>query len=192
MGYEFWPDTWAGTLSGLNREKPLLFRPEQADEPYTDFEHAEDLAHARKILHRMMAIDQLFGVLSVTYPLRADTLPSQPRYDQLLLTFWAGALLVHTPGFQPISASRIKALFGLLRQNDQGPPFEMPGYESVFVQDVMAHAATLSSDIQTTLKEVLTDLWQAFQGEYRWVRTEALDPKHCPYLLISPHDPVKS
>jgi len=184
MGYGFWPDDWAGTLTGLVKEKPLVFAPEKADEPYRDFEYAQDLEHARNVLHRMIALDRLFLQLTGSYPLPTANETSQFKYDQLLLTFWARALLDQKPAFAPVSASQMDRLFELLRQNEAGPPFEMPGYEAVFVRDFTAYVSDQSSEIQSALEDALTRLWEAFQEEYRWVPTEALDSRFCSYLLV--------
>ncbi len=192
MGYDFWPHDWAGTLAGLAKEKPLVFRPEKPDQPYRDFEYARDLEHAQKILHRMIALDCLFQRLTQSFPIHADAHQPQFKYHQLLFTLWARQLLDQNVTFDPVSPSNMKRFFEILRKNEDSPPFEMLGYEAIFVGDFMTHASDLSPEIRSTLKDTLARLWQAFQAEYQWVRTEALDPRFCPYLLISSSGDIRS
>lgn len=186
LKYDFWPEAWAGTLNGLLAEKPKVFQRKNGADIYRDFEYARDLKDAEATLDRLMAMDRLLSALSHRYPLDDRTKAVDLKYPQLLFTLWARQRLNMTPAFTPISPEDMRSFFALLRTDEDRPPFEMPGQETIFVADMMAEMKDFSRELAPTLRTTLTDLWGEFSEEYRWVQADALDPRFSPYLLFAP------
>ncbi len=186
LKYDFWPEAWAGTLSGLLAEKPKVFQLEYGAEIYRDFEYAQDLKDAEAILHRLMALDRLLRALSHSYALDDGIKAADLKYPRLLFTLWARQRLNMTPAFRPIAPEDMRSFFSLLRADEDRPPFEMPGQETIFVADMMAGTKDFPRELASILQATLTDLWGEFSDEFRWVRTDALDPRFSPYLLCTP------
>jgi len=190
----FWGEEWGYTVAGLTAKRPLFCDRHAENREYRDFEHATDLTEAGKILHRLMALDTLLGHLAGMHPLdpeadRTDDLTFHP----LIFTFWARRMLHLTPSFKGISLNQAKKLFRLLRRGGDRPPYQMLGFEEVFVKDFMATASGFDAAAAATLKETLSLIWQAFSREYEQVPVDALDRRFSPYIMIrtSPRSPVR-
>ena len=135
----FWGEEWGYTVAGLTAKRPLFCDRHAENREYRDFEHATDLTEASKILHRLMSLDTLLGHLAGMHPLdpeadRTDDLTFHP----LIFTLWARRMLHLTPSFKGISLNEAKNLFRLLRRGDDRPPYQMLGFEEVFVKEFMA------------------------------------------------------
>jgi len=185
VAHDFWPDAWSGTLTGLLKEKPGVYQPGSSEKAYRAFEYAHDIENAEHLLDRLMAVDALFAQLTAKYPLHTAIKTFDPNFPQLLFTLWARKLLNITPLFEPLSSEDMKRFFTHLRRNESDPPFEMIGYEGLFVADVMAEADGLSIEMKSTLEAVLTHLWKDFSEAYRWVQSDAIDARFSPYLLCT-------
>lgn len=187
MSYGFWGDEWGNTLAGLMEKRPKYYCGPEGEEEYRDFEHASDLTAARKILHRLIGLDKMLAQLTVTCPFnKKDVQTHDQTLHSLLFTLWARQMLEVTPSFEAISLKQARQFFDLLRVGDEKSPYQMLGFEEVFVKDFMASASGFEPEDAATLKDTLSLIWQEFCQEYDWVDVDALDPRFSKYVLISP------
>ncbi len=187
MGYGFWGDEWGNTLAGLMEKRPQYYCGPEGGREYRDFEQASDLTAVRKILHRLIGLDKMLGQLTVTCPFnKKDAQTYDQTVHSLLFTLWARQMLDLKPSFEAISLKQARQFFDQLRKGDESPPYQMLGFEDVFVKDFMVSASGFEPEDAATLKDTLSLIWQEFCQEYDWVDVDALDPRFSKYILISP------
>ena len=187
MGYDFWGDDWGNTLAGLMEKRPQYYCGPEGEGEYRDFEQAADLTAIRKILHGLIRLDKMLAQLTVTCPFNKK---DDQTYDQtlhsLLFTLWARQMLDLKPSFEAITLKQARRFFDVLRAGDERPPYQMLGFEEVFVKDFMVSASGFEPEDAASLKDTLSLIWQEFCKEYDWVDVDALDPRFSKYILISP------
>jgi len=185
MGYGFWGEEWGNTLAGLMEKRPQYYCGPEGEGEYRDFEQASDLAAARKTLHRLIGLDKMLTQLTVTCPFNKKDAQTYDRtLHSLLFTLWARQMLELTPSFEAISLKQARQFFDLLREGDERPPYQMLGFEEVFVKDFMVSASGFEPEDAAALKDTLVLIWQEFCQEYDWVDVNALDPRFSKYVLI--------
>ena len=185
MGYGFWGDEWGNTLAGLMEKRPQYYCGPEGEGEYRDFEQASDLTAVRKILHRLIGLDKMLAQLTVTCPFNKKDVQTYDRtLHSLLFTLWARQMLELTPSFEAISLKQARQFFDLLRGGDERPPYQMLGFEEVFVKDFMVSASGFEPEDAATLKDTLSLIWQEYCQEYDWVEVDALDPRFSKYVLI--------
>jgi len=187
MGYGFWGDGWGNTLAGLMEKRPQYYCGPEGEREYRDFEQASDLTAVRKILHRLIGLDKMLARRAITCPFnKKDVQTYDQTFHSLLFTLWARQMLDLKPSFEAISLKQARQFLDLLRGGDEKPPYQMLGFEEVFVKDFMASAAGFEPEDAATLKDTLSLIWQEFCKEYDWVDVDALDPRFSKYILIRP------
>ena len=187
MGYGFWGDEWGNTLAGLMENRPQYYCGPEGGREYRDFEQASDLTAVRKILHGLIGLDKMLAQLTITYPFnKKDSQTYDRTLHSLLFTLWARQMLELTPSFEAISLKQARQFFDQLRKGDKRPPYQMLGFEDVFVKDFMVSASAFEPEDAATLKDTLSLIWQQFCQEYDWVEVDALDPRFSKYILIRP------
>ncbi len=187
MGYGFWGDEWGNTLAGLMEKRPQYYCGPEGGREYRDFEQASDLTAVRKILHRLIGLDKMLAQLTITCPFnKKDSQTYDRTLHSLLFTLWARQMLDLKPSFEAISLKQARQFFDQLRKGDERPPYQMLGFEEVFVKDFMASASGFEPEDAATLKDTLSLIWQEFCQEYDWVDVDALDPRFSKYILIKP------
>lgn len=185
MGYGFWGDEWGDTLAGLMEKRPQYYCGPEGGREYRDFEQASDLTAVRKILHRLVGLDKMLAQLTVTCPFnKKDVQTYDWTLHSLLFTLWARQMLELKPSFEAISLKQARQFFDLLREGDERPPYQMLGFEEVFVKDFMVSASGFEPEDAATLKDTLSLIWQEFCQEYDWVDVDALDSRFSKYILI--------
>ena len=183
LSYDFWGDEWGNTLAGLKEKRPQYYSGPEGEEGYRDFEQASDLTAVREILHRLIGLDKMLAQLTETCPLNKKDSQTYTLHS-LLMTVWARQMLDLEPSFEAVSLKQARRFFDHLRERDEGPPYQMLGFEEVFVNDFMAVASVLEPEAAATLKDTLSLIWQEFCQEYDWVDVDDLDPRFSKYILI--------
>ena len=185
LSLDFWGDEWGNTLAGLVAKRPQYYRGPEGGGEYRDFEQVSDLTEVSDVLHRLTGLDRIFSQLTGTYPLDEETaqIPGL-KFFQLLFTLWARQMLGLEPSFEGVSLKQVKRFFHLLRAGDETPPYQMLGFEEVFVKDFMASASGFLPEDTATLKDTLSLIWQEFCQEYERVPVDALAPRFTKYILI--------
>jgi len=187
MGYGFWGEEWGNTLAGLMEKRPQYYCGPEGEGEYRDFEQASDLAAARKTLHRLIGLDKMLTQLTVTCPFNKKDAQTYDRtLHSLLFTLWARQMLDLTPSFEAITLKQARQFFDLLREGDEKAPYQMLGFEDIFVKDFMVSASGFEPEDTASLKDTLSLIWQEFCQEYDWVDVDALDPRFSKYILIRP------
>jgi len=187
LGAAFWGEGWGYTLSGLTAKRPLYYDRQAEDGEYRDFEHTVELTDVTAILHRLMALDSLLARLTRMHPLDPEARRHPDlTFHPLLFTLWARRMLHLTPSYKGVSLDQAKELFRSLRGGDESPPYQMLGFEAVFVKDFMSSASGFDPVSASTLEETLSLIWQAFCREYERVPVDALDGRFSPYIIIRP------
>ena len=178
LDLSFWGDDWAETLEGLLKKKPRLYVAFEAGEEYKDFESLSELDYCGRVLNRVKVLDKLLEKLAAVYPLDTKINDDfQLTFRPLLFTLFASSLLKLEISPLGISPDQMKQLIGYLRAGETKPPYQMAGFEEVFVRDFMAYASDLKPDDRATLKDTLHVIWQEFREEFQWIATGDLDKK---------------
>jgi len=187
MGYGFWGDEWGNTLAGLMENRPQYYYGPEEEEEYRDFEQASDLTAVRKILHHLIGLDKMLAQLTATDPFnKKDAQTYDQTVHSLLFTLWARQMMDLDSSFEAISLKQANQFFDLLRKGDESPPYQMLGFEEVFVKDFMVSASGFEPEDAAILKDTLSLIWEEFCQEYDWVEIDALDPRFSKYILINP------
>lgn len=183
----FWGDEWGETVAGLLFEKPLFYCGDREDRQYRDFRGLADLDRCREIVNNIMAIDYLFSRLSERIPFPAwEGEEKTSAFHPLLFHVWARNLLGSRLSFEGITVALVQELFSRLRAGEEGPPYLMPGFEGVFVKDMLRLAAVHDDDWESRVTPALSALWRDFRAEYEWVALGDLDQRFSRYLSIKP------
>ena len=186
LGFSFWGHEWGETLAGLAGNKPRLYVGFKDGEEYRDFQSLSELDNCNRLLKGVMALDKLMERLEELYPLNMKRIKdSQSTFHPLLFNLFARKLLKLKPGFSGISSHQAKRLFGHLRAGSRKPPYQMPGFEEVFVGDLLVYANHLEAGSVTVLKDVLSLIWREFSEEVEWVSQKNLDEKFQRFLWIT-------
>lgn len=190
---QFWGKHWGGTLAGLRYKKPLLYVEAQEGEEYKDFEKLSELDDCRMILHRLMALDRLLKQLADLYQM--DERPAKSEeltFHTPLFNIWARRLLKLEPCFLGISLRQAKDFFRQIRAGIEKPPYLMPEFEKIFVENFLDHAPDFEPELKIILKDTLSFIWEEFRQEYEWVSVDDLDGRYSRFISIfNEHDPVK-
>ena len=104
----------------------------------------------------------------------------------LLFNLWGRKILKLETSFSSISPEQIKELFHRLRGKKEKPPYQMPGFESIFVKDFMGYASGFDKEAKKILKDTLSLIWHEFVDEYQWVSLADLDGRFTKFISIKP------
>ena len=186
LDFSFWGHEWGDTLAGLAGNKPRLYAGFKDGEEYRDFQGLSELDDCNRLLKRVMALDKLMERLEELYPLNVKKIKdSQSTFHPLLFNLFARKLLKLKPGFSGISSRQAKRFFGHLRADSRKPPYQMPGFEEVFVRDILGYTDHLEAGSVAVLKDVLSLIWREFSEEVEWVSQKNLDEKFQRFLWIT-------
>ena len=186
LDFSFWGPEWGDTLAGLAGNKPRLYAGFKDGEEYRDFQGLSELDNCNRLLKGVMVLDKLMERLEELYPLNVKRLKdSRSTFHPLLFNLFARKLLKLKPGFLDISSRQAKRLFGHLRAGSRKPPYQMPGFEEVFVRDILVYANHLEAGSVAVLKDALSLIWREFSEEYEWVSQKNLDEKFQRFLWIT-------
>jgi len=182
----FWGERWGGILSGLIKKRPRLYVGLEEEEEYSDFEWLSELGVCMKILRSLMVLDGLLERLTELYPFdNVLTKSSKMTCHSLIFNLWGRLLLNIVPSFSGLSLEQAQDLFQLLRAGSNNPPYEMPGFEEVFIQGFMAYISNSEPEAASILKETLAVIWQEFRNEYQWISVNDLDGRYSKYITIA-------
>lgn len=180
----FWGEHWGGILSGLIEKRPRFYVGLEEEE-YRDFEWLSELGACMKVLRGLMVLDGLMERLTELYPFDSVLTKSpEMTFHSLIFNLWGRILLKMAPSFSGLSLEQAKDLFHLLRAGTTKPPYDMPGFEEVFIQDFMAYVSNSEPEATSILKETLTLIWQEFCNEYQWISVNDLDGRYSKYITI--------
>lgn len=183
----FWGDEWGGTLAGILQKRPGLLTLLEGKEEYKDFEQFSEIEDCQIILHRLNLLDRLLGILAVRYHFDMDRIKDPEfKFHPLLFNFWARKKLGLDPGIATLPLDQVRDFFRLLRDGSTEPPYRMPGFKDIFIQDFMAYIPELESRDAHILKETLSLLWQKFFEEYAFVAAAELDGRFIKFILTRP------
>ena len=128
----------------------------------------------------------MLAQVTETHPLdHKEGQPPDLTFHPLLFTLWARQILELELSFEAISLNQAKQFFQHLRAGDDTPPYQMLGFEEIFIKDFMA-ASGFDSQATATLGDTLSLIWQEFCREYERVPVDALDRRFSRYILINP------
>jgi len=185
LDLDFWGDEWGETIRGLLFEKPLFYCGAREDAEYREFRGLADFEKCREIVRNARALDYLFSRLSERIPV--PEWKGEERdvsFHPLLFNVWARDLLGSRFSFEGIPIARARELFSRLRAGEEGPPYRMPGFEDVFVKEMLRLGAVRDEDRRKQVTKVLSVLWHHFRAEYEQVALEDLDQRFSRYLTI--------
>ncbi|MBW2094869.1 MAG: hypothetical protein JRI80_08265 [Deltaproteobacteria bacterium] len=187
LDLDFWGDDWGETIGGLLFEKPLFYCGNREDEQYRDFRGLTDFEKCREIVHNVMALDYLFSRLSerIAFPDWKEK-GKDVTFHPLLFNVWARDVLGSRLSFEGIPIARARELFSRLRTREEEPPYQMPGFEDVFVKDMLRLGAVRDETRKKQATKTLSVLWGHFRAEYEQVALEDLDQRFSRYLTIMP------
>jgi len=181
----FWGEHWGGILSGLKEKRPRFYMGLEEGEEYREFEWLSELGACMKVLRSLMVLDSLMERLTELYPSN-NVLTKSPEmtFHSLIFNLWGRLLLKMAPSFSGLSLVQAKDLFHLLRAGRSTRPYEMPGFEEVFIQDFMAYVSNSEPEAVSILKETLALIWEEFRNEYQWISVNDLDGRYSKYITI--------
>jgi hypothetical protein len=181
----FWGDEWGGILKGVLEKKPLFYSGLREVQEYRHFESVSELAKCRNVIHCLISLDRLLEGISSRYPSDMDMLKDPLfNFKPLLFSFWARGKLKIGHRFLPLSLEQTKEFFGLIRGQEKGPPFRMPGFREIFIRDLMLYETGLGPDEEILLKDTLSLLWQEFSEEYALIEASDLDARFTKFIMI--------
>jgi len=187
LNFSFWGDEWGYTLAGIIENRPRLYVALKDGEEHKDFEYLSELNACRRLVKRLMVMDSLMMRLNKLYPLDEKIIqePSVTFYP-LLFSLWGRQILKLEPSFSGISPEQVKKLFRNLRDKKGKSPYQMPGFESVFIKDFMGYASDFNKEARKTLKGTLSLIWHEFADEYQRISIGNLDERFTKYFSIKP------
>ena len=180
----FWGEHWGGVLKGLLAKRPRYYVGSSEKEEYRDFEWLSDLGKCLEILRGLMVLDGLLERLTVSYRIKDLPCSTSVTCYSFLFNLWGRLLLKLGPSFSGISLGQARDLLGRLRKQDRRTPYRMPGFETVFINDFLSHAANSDPEAASILEKVLSQMWKEFQGEYKLVSISDLDARYSKFLTI--------
>ena len=77
-----------------------------------------------------------------------------------------------------------------LRAGKEKPPYDMPGFEEIFVKNFMSYALNADPEAASILRDTLSLIWHAFREEYEWVILDELDARYSKFISILPSSEV--
>jgi hypothetical protein len=185
LDMDFWGEHWGGILAGILGRTPQRFLSLKGTEEYRDFEWLSELGESLKDLRRLMVLDGLIARLAASYP-TDERLMGSPEltFRPILFNLWSRLLLDLQPSFSGLSLEQAKTLLLRLRAASGKPPFEMPGFEEIFVKDFMSYALNADPEAASILRDTLSLIWHEFQEEYAWVILDDLDARYSKFISI--------
>jgi len=184
---DFWGELWGGTLAGLLDKRPQHYLGLKGKDAYKDFEWLSELGESLEDLRRLMVLDGLLERLAVIYPTDEELMNSpELTFRPLLFNLWSRILLDLEPSFSGLTIEQAKTLLHRLRKGSEKPPFEMPGFEEIFVKDFMSYALEPDPEAASILRDTLTFIWHEFREEYEWVILDDLDARYSKFISILP------
>jgi hypothetical protein len=184
---DFWGEEWGGTLAGLLDKRPQHYLGVKEKDAYKDFEWLSELGESLEDLRRLMVLDGLIERLAVSYPSDEELMGSpELSFRPLLFNPWSRLLLDLQPSLSGLSLEQTKTLLRRLRAGSEKPPFEMPGFEEIFIKDLMSYASDADPEAASILKNTLSIIWHEFREEYAWVILDDLDARYSNFISILP------
>ena len=184
---DFWGEHWGGTLEGLLDKRPRHYLGRKGMEAYKDFEWLSELGESLEDLRRVMVLDGLIERLAASYPTDEELMGSpELTFRPLLFNPWGRLLLDLQPSFSGLSLELAKRLLKRLRAGSEKPPYDMPGFEEIFVKDFMSYALNADPEAASILRDTLSFIWQEFREEYVWVILDDLDARFSKFISILP------
>jgi hypothetical protein len=182
---DFWGDGRGGVLKGILKNKPLYFSGLKEEDEYRDFKNLSEIKICQSIINRLISLDRLLESISSINPLDKDMFKDPLlTFHPLLFNLWAGKQLNLKPGFSLLSLEQVKDFFRLLRQEEQGPPYEMKDFMSIFIQDLISYDTKATPEDITLLKDSLSQLWHEFSEEYARLDISDLDARYTKFFMI--------
>ncbi len=179
----FWGDTMGSTLTGILKKKPKYYIGLKGEDEYQNFEWLAELDACQTLVQQLKALDMMMGRTAKAYfsDLNLNN-TSQPIFHQLLFSLWARKVLDLEPGFSSLSVDEVQKFFRHLRHGEDSPPFQMPGFEDIFIRDFMEFSSDFNQDVKTNLKIALSLIWQAFSEECENVTENEINRPFYGYL----------
>ncbi len=185
LGLSFWPEKWAENLKGILKDKPLHHAGAEEIDTFRGFEHLSELENCQNLIHRLIVLDRLMEHLSGLYPFDLNPIEDpQLTFYQMLFNLWSRKSLDLELSFSSISRAQTKAFFEHLRDGEETPPFQMPGFEDVFISDFMGFVSDLEPEQKADLRAVLSLIWREFAEEYESVTETDIEGRFSKYLEI--------
>jgi hypothetical protein len=183
----FWGEHWGGILAGILDKTPQHYQGLKGLEAYKDFEWLSELGESLEDLRRLMVLDGLLERLTASYPMD-EGLTDSPEitFRPLLFNLWSRLLLDLQPSFSGLSLGQAKTLLMRLRAGEEKPPYDMPGFEEIFVKDFMSYALNADPEAASILTDTLSFIWHEFREEYEWVILDELDARYSKFISILP------
>jgi hypothetical protein len=184
---DFWGEAWGSTLAGLLDERPQHYPGLKGKDAYKDFEWLSELSESLEDLRRLMVLDGLIERLAVTYPTDEELMGSPDlTFRPILFNLWSRILLDLEPSFSGLTVEQAKTLLHRIRTGSEKPPFEMPGFEEIFIKDFMSYALDADPEAASILRDTLSFIWHEFREEYEWVNLDDLDARYSKFISILP------
>ncbi len=187
----FWGPTYSAMLEALLSPRPCYVAREQ-NGLYRHFENSGELKETAQALGEVEALDRMIGRLTRIDERSAPFHPADySTFYPVLFNRWAHHLLNQRPSFAPLSRAEARKFFRLLREGETAPPFSMPKYRQVFVEEFMKSAVDWEEPSRKNLQDALEHVWSDFCDEYENVLPADLDARFSSFLKIVPPLPRK-
>jgi hypothetical protein len=186
LGFGFWGETWGRTLQGIMLKRPKLYCGFKEGEEFRDFERLSEVDGCRRIIKQTMAIDRLLKALEESNTVKEWKLGVfEPLFYVFLFNFWSRYLLKIEPSFEGISLEDARKFFRQLRSKKKKPPYNiMRRFRDNFIDFFMNYAQNWEREFQDILKETLSNVWNEFEEEYRWISEEDIDRRYSKFISI--------
>ncbi len=189
---DFWGDEWGESLKGILQKRPLFYTGGEGEESFRGFERLSELDAARKILHRLRVLDSLFeGITGLHPPDHGILKDPEITFQPIIFTIWARRILDMKPHLSTIPGHRVRELFRRLRAGETAPPYGMPGFKDLFINEMVTYVSDPDARENALLRDTLALLWQEFVEEYRWVSTENMEMRYMKFLLAADYGAPK-
>ncbi|WP_373499395.1 DUF6178 family protein [Desulfococcus sp.] len=182
LSLSFWGEEWLGVIGGLLVERPLFFDNYRSGVLYREFHAMADIAATDAVLARVVALDELFGLM--------DALPPLPRrrlltWKSLLLTLWARratgyegeAFALPVPVFRPFFDDLWEGPLPSRKISDAAKG----RFLAWLARAARLEAHALSRKFQTTLEQ----LFETVETEYQGVSAAHLDARHVHLFMLA-------
>jgi hypothetical protein len=178
----FWGEKWLGVLGGLLIKKPLYYIDAAAGQRYREFATLKDRDRTAAVLKRIIAVDDLLGLISI--PIDPTAEHGFINYKSLLLTLWARHHLgIGSPDnhLMPMGMSDFRRFFAELWAHKTAPRKTNPVMKELFLAWLAENSGLETHQIAERMGSILEEMFKEIEEELGNIESANLDPR---YILL--------
>ncbi len=180
----FLDEKLAGVCGGLLLDKPLFFDNYKNGSLYKNFASQKEIQNAEKKLNKAIIADIFLKKLDIqTDEIKKTSFATFINYKNILLTFWVKKEKLLTP---LTKEELIKFLNTIFEKNNNKTNQIKKSAKQDFLSEVILKAFKTKADISIGLAEILKELFDELEEEYKYIENfKLLDARYIKLFLIT-------